>query len=426
MTLFWILAATLLLVALAALLRPLLRPRAPAQADASAASNVRILREQLAELDAELAAGTLAPDQHRTARVELERRVLEEAQAAEAPAQARSGRASAAVLALALPLLAVGLYATLGNRNAFDPILSKPTHEATAADVEVLVERLAQRMRAQPGDPDGWVLLGRTYASLQRFEPARDAYAQAVRLVPDNPHLLADYADAMAMTQGRRLAGEPERLVMQALAIDPDHLKALALAGSAAMERQDYANAVKHWSRLKAVAPPESPFANGMDDSLQAARAAAGLPPDETLAAAPSDMAVPSAPPLPAAPGNADTPAASGAAVRVRVSLAPALAARVQPGDTLFVFARAAEGPRMPLAIARRGAGELPLEVTLDDSSAMSPAMRLSAFERVVIGARISRSGNAVPQSGDLEGQSPPIPSAATPSIDIVIDTARE
>ena len=421
MTLFWILAAALLAVALAALLWPLLRRGAPAAAQDVAASNVRILRDQLAELDAELAAGTLAADQHRAARGELERRVLEESQAAEVTVSARSGRASAVVIALAVPVLAVGLYATLGNRNAFDPILSKPTHEATAADVETLVERLAQRMKAQPGDPEGWVLLGRTYSALQRFEPARDAFAKAVALVPDNPHLLADYADALAMTQGRRLAGEPERLVLQALKADPDHLKALALAGSAAMERQDYQNAVKYWTHLKAVAPPDSAFANGMDDSLRAARAAAGLPPEPVVAAA----APPAPAPLPeAAPG---TPAAAGgASVQVRVRLAPALAARVQPGDTLFVFARAAEGPRMPLAIARRGAGELPLEVTLDDSSAMSPQMRLSAFERVVIGARVSRSGNAVPQSGDLEGQSPPIPSASTKSIEILIDTARD
>jgi len=406
MTLFWILAAALVVAVLLVLLRPLLRAGSSGGAADASASNVRILREQLGELDAELAAGTLAADQHAAARAELERRVLEESRGADVALRAPAGRAGVWLLAVAVPALAVSLYGLLGNRMAFDPILSKPATEATAADIETLVERLAQRMQAQPGDPEGWALLGRTYAALQRFEPARDAYAKAVELLPDNPHLLADYADALAMTQGRTLAGEPERLVLKALQIDPDHLKALALAGSAAMERGDPKAAVAYWSRIKQVAPPDSPFATGLDESLREARAAAGLPPEPAQAAASS-------------PG-----AAGAASVKVRVSLAPALAAQVQPGDTLFVFARAAEGPRMPLAIARRSAAELPLELTLDDAMAMTPQMRLSAFERIVVGARISRSGNATPQSGDLEGQSAPLAAGAEP-VGIVIDSAR-
>jgi cytochrome c-type biogenesis protein CcmH len=408
MTLFWILAAALVVAVLLALLRPLLRGASTGPGADAAASNVRILREQLAELDAELAAGTLAADQHAAARGELERRVLEEAGTTEVSVRARPGRASALALAVAVPALATALYLQLGNRAAFDPILAKPASQATAADIEVLVERLAQRMQAQPGDPEGWALLGRTYAALQRFEPARDAYAKAVALLPDNPHLLADYADALAMTQGRTLAGEPERLILKALQLDPNHLKALALAGSAAMERGDAKAAVGYWSRIKQVAPPDSPFVAGLAESLNEARAAAGLPPEPAVAAA--------APTPPAAAG--------ASSVRVRVSLAPALASQLQPGDTLFVFARAAEGPRMPLAIARRSAQELPLELTLDDAMAMSPQLKLSAFDRIVIGARVSRSGNAMPQSGDLEGQSAPLVPGSEP-VGIVIDTAR-
>lgn len=395
MTLFWILAAALVVAALAALVRPLLRSAAAPAVDTTRASNVRLLREQLAELDAELDAGTLAPDQHAAARAELERRALDETRDAEVTVAARPGRGSALALAVLLPALAVVLYMALGNRMAFDPVLAKAPSEATPADVESLVERLAQRMREQPGDPEGWALLGRSYASMGRFEPARDAYAKAVALLPDNPWLLADYADALAMTQGRTLAGEPERLVLRALQIDPDHLKALALAGSAAMERGDPAGAVAHWTRARRVAPPDSPFATGLDESLRAARAAAGLPIDDVVA-------VPGA-------ATATEAAAAGtteASLRVRVTLDPALAGRVQADDTLFVYARAAEGPRMPLAIARLRAADLPVEVTLDDSTAMTPQMRLSAFDRVVVGARISRSGDATPQPGDLEGLS--------------------
>jgi cytochrome c-type biogenesis protein CcmH len=171
---------------------------------------------------------------------------------------------------------------------------------------------------------------------------------------------------------------------MQALALDPDHLQSLALAGSAAMERGDYAAAVRHWSRAKAVAPPGSPFATDLDPVIAEARAAAGLPP-ETVTATPAA-------------------AANGPGLQVTVTLDPALSSQLQAGDTLFVFARAAEGPRMPLAIVRQPAVPGPVEVTLDDASAMSPQLKLSGFPRVVVGARISRSGNATPQAGDLEG----------------------
>ena len=407
MTAFYLIAAALVLAAVVAMLRPLMRRHGGPAPDVGAA-NLQILREQRAELDAELAGGSLSAEQHASACDELERRVLDEASAAEQPAAARdAGILSAVALALAIPLLAGGLYVALGTPMALDPILSKPVEQATAEDIDVLVERLAKRMNEQPNDPAGWALLGRTYAAMQRFEPARDAYKRALALEPKNASLLADYADALAMTQGRRLAGEPEQRVMEALAVDPQHLKALALAGSAAMERGDPKAAVGFWTRARDAAPPDSPFVDGLAASLREARAAAGLP-VEVGQAAPA--------PQPAA-------APSGARLSVDVSLAPALAAQVQPGDTLFVFARAAEGPRMPLAIARRRADELPLTLTLDDSMAMQPQLKLSAFERVVVGARISRSGNATPQSGDLEGQSAPVaPSGRTA---VTIEAAR-
>lgn len=421
MTAFYALAGVLVAATLVLLLRPLLRStRTDADDGAELRSNVRILRDQLAELQAERDAGMLDAAQFEAARADLERRVLEDsATGIGAPGPRRATASAGAIaVAVAVPALAAAMYLALGNRQAFDPILRKPPAQATAEDIEVLVDRLAARMRAQPEDAQGWALLGRTYAAMQRFEPARDAYAEAVKRHEPDAQLLADYADALAMAQGQRLAGEPQQLIDRALQLDPANLKALALAGSAAMERGDTKTAIDFWSRARAVAPDGSEFAAGLDGSLRDAHAAAGQPAPAVVAAAAS------APPA----GVAATPAAAGAAsVRVKVSLAPALAASVQPGDTLFVFARAADGPRMPLAIARRGAAELPLELTLDDSMAMSPQMRLSAFDRVVIGARISRSGNATPASGDLEGLSPPVAPGAPGAepVSIVVDTKR-
>jgi cytochrome c-type biogenesis protein CcmH len=404
MTLFWILATALVVVVLLALVRPLLKP-GPGTADRTSESNLRILREQLAELDADLAVGTIDAEHHAAARAELERRVLEESRVADTAVAQRSGTASALVLAVAVPVMAVALYAQLGNREGLDPVLAKAPAQATPEDIDALVQRLADRMQADPSDPEGWILLGRSYAGLQRFEESSKAFAQAVaRMKPPSAQVLADYADVMAMTAGSSLAGEPERLVMQALTLDPDHLKSLALAGSAAMERGDYAAAVKHWSRAKAVAPPGSPFATDLDPVIAEARAAAGLPPEAAVAAT-------------------ATPSGS-TGLQVSVTLDPALAGQLQPGDTLFVFARAAEGPRMPLAIVRQTATADPVQVTLDDASAMAPQLRLSGFPQVVVGARISRSGNATPQPGDLEGQTEAI--ASQGKAQVLINRIRE
>jgi cytochrome c-type biogenesis protein CcmH len=402
MTLFWILAAAMLVLVLLVLLRPLLQPPTAA-ADESARSNLRVLRDSLAELDAEHAAGVLGAEQHADARAELERRALEESTALDAAPLRRSGRATVLVLALVLPAAAVLLYNQLGDRRGLDPLLRQPPSMASAGDIETLVQRLAERMQADPSDPQGWMLLGRAYAGMQRFDKARDALAEAMQRSTPDAQLLSDYADVLAMTQGQRLAGEPERLVLQALALEPDHLKALALAGSAAMERGDPKAALGFWTHARRVAPPDSPFATGLDPGIAEARAAAGLPAAQTAAAPPAA----SAPPL-----------------QVTVTLAPALAGKLQPGDTLFVFARAAEGPRMPLAIARQAASAGPVQLSLDDSMAMTPAMRLSSQAQVVVGARISRSGDATPQPGDLEGQSAPVASAG--SVQVVIDRIHE
>ncbi len=417
MTLFWIVAAALVAASLAVLARPLLRGGRTEARDTTHASNVRILREQLAELDAELAAGALAADQHASARAELERRVLEETRDAEVALAVRPGRGAALALALTLPLVAVLLYLVLGNRTALDPVLSRAPSQATPQDVEILIERLAQRMREQPGDPEGWALLGRSYAAMGRFGLARDAYAQAVALSPDDPMLLADYADALAMTQDRSLLGEPERLVQRALQADPDHVKALVLAGTAALQRGDAVAAVRHWERAKSVAPPDSPFASGLEEGLREARAAAALSP------------APQAPGAARAPATASAAAGAavreaGAGLRVRVALADELAGRAGPQDTVFVFARPVEGSRMPLAVARLRVADLPTELTLDDSSAMAPQTRLSAFERVVVVARVSRSGDVNPQPGDLEGQSGVVPSRG--AVALAIDRERQ
>jgi len=240
-------------------------------------------------------------------------------------------------------------------------------------------------------------MLSRSYAVLGQFDKAVTAYQRVVKLRPDDAQVHADYADALAMANGRKLDGEPERLLKRALALDPDNAKALSLAGTLAFDRGDAATAARHWERALQRIEPGSELAQQLQGALADARQRAGLP--AKLAEAPAQARAEAAVPA--------QPAAVGAALRVRVSLAPELAAKAAPDDTLFVFARASQGPKAPLAIQRRQVKDLPLELTLDDSMAMNPALKLSSVEQVVVGARISKSGNAMPQPGDMQALSP-------------------
>ena len=227
--------------------------------------------------------------------------------------------------------------------------------------------------------------------------------------------MLADHADVLAMLQGRSLTGEPTQLAERALQLDPKNLKALALAGSAAFERKDYKTALAYWGRAQALAQPGSEFASGLEGSMQQARVAAG---QGTTASANA-----TARPAKAAEAVVAEPSAA-AQVSGTVQLSAALAPKAAPNDTLFVFARADQGPRMPLAILKRKVGDLPFTFTLDDSSAMSPEMKLSRFPSVIVGARISRSGEALPRAGDLVGQSAPV-RTGTAKLLITIDSVQ-
>ncbi|CAN5754097.1 c-type cytochrome biogenesis protein CcmI [soil metagenome] len=418
---FSLLASAMLVMALAMLLPPLLmRPAAGAGLKAQAAgtlpaqASIFILREQLVQADTELAAGLIDARQHAQARSEIERRALEEG-AGLSPAQAwRRPARTAAMLALGIPLLALGLYGFLGNTSALQPQPEVPGaagSEVTTQQIEAMVSQMAQRLENPPPgqkpDSQAWEMLARTYAALQRFSEADRAYAQAIALAPANAQLLADRADVLAMLQGQSAAGEPTRLVEQALKLEPDNLKALALAGSAAFERKDFAAATRYWSRARALAPPVSDFATGLDRSLEAARTGTAPAPPVEAAQTTQVAASPSPSPSPS-PAQAQAGSLSGI-----VNLSPAMASKVAPDDTVFIFARAAQGPRMPLAILKRKASELPIRFVLDDSTAMSPALQLSRFAQVEVGVRVSKSGNAMPQSGDLVGQAGPLATGA-------------
>jgi cytochrome c-type biogenesis protein CcmH len=263
--------------------------------------------------------------------------------------------------------------------------------------IAAMVDRLAERLQQNPNDGGGWLMLARSYAVLGRFPESVAAYGRAIPLLPPDAQTLADFADTMAMAQNRSLQGEPEKVVRQALQVDPNNIKALALAGTIFYDRQDYAAAVGEWRKIIALVPPDSSVAAGIGNSIRDAENRMGIVP-APIAVAPSMPAAPVAAPAPAVVPAAD------ARVSGTVELAPALAKEVAPGDALFVFARAVNGPKMPLAMMRATASALPLKFSLDDSQSMAPGVKLSQHKEVIIGARVSKSGDAIARSGDLEG----------------------
>jgi cytochrome c-type biogenesis protein CcmH len=425
---FIVAAVVMVVVGLAWLLPPLLRGGARSKIDRTAV-NLGILKDQLAELEVEHARGAIADAQYAATKADLQQRVLEETQAepvaAEAPRATQTGKLTAAVVVLVVPIASAMLYARYGDLSAFNPLARQgadAAHQFGSDELANMTERLAERLKAEPDNVNGWATLARTYYSMQRFAEASAAFDKLVALVPDDASLLADYADALAMSQGRKLAGKPMELVNRALKIDPLQWKALAMAGTDAFDRQDYKGAVALWERLAASLPEDAPFRQQLAGSINEARSRAGLPP---LAAAtvPPAAARP-APPAAAAKKPAADPVASATGGRVggTVTLSAELRAKVAPEDSVIIFARPAEGSRMPLALTRVKAKDLPKTFSLDDTMAMSPDMTLSKFGEVIIGARVSKSGSPMPQKGDLEGLSKPV-KVGRGDVAVTIDT---
>lgn len=300
----------------------------------------------------------------------------------------RPSRQLVGVLALIVLGIAAAVYAWRGQPQLLlGPLPAAPAGEA-APSIEAMVQRLAERMEKNPGDAQGWSMLGRSYVALQRPADAVAAFQKRRALQPQDAQALADLADAMAFAADRNFDGEPTELLKQALKIDPRNVKALELTGTMAFDRGDFKEAVRQWTVALGLMDAQSEEGRNLQAGVAEAQRRGGL-----------------------APGAA-APAAAGAGAQVsgRVVLAAALQGRIKPDDTVLIFARLVDGPRMPVAVLKRRAGDLPLDFKLDESTAMSPSLRLSPSMQLVVGARVSRSGQAMPQPGDLQGFSQPVP----------------
>jgi cytochrome c-type biogenesis protein CcmH len=409
----FVMAAAVLVVATLLLL---LRPwrRAP-QADAASTGDINagVYRDQLQELERDQAAGTLSAEDHAQARAELQRRLLDDVAVAETASAAPFGmRRTAIALALVMPLATVGLYAWLGSPAALNPVAAQSANRNTSAeDVEKMVAGLAARMEKDPSNTKGWIVLARSYRALNRLPQAEEAYKHIGEALDKDAGLLAEYADVLATRAMGNFDGKPMDIVNRALKLDPENPMALSLAATAAYNRNDFAGAVAHWEHLIRLVPPDSDDAKWLVEAVAKTRAQMGGP----NAAQPAVVA---------ATSGQKAANTGGKAVTGRVSLAPALAGKVQPTDTVFVFARSPQGSRMPLAVQRARVADLPLDFKLDDSMAMSPEFKLSSVAEVRIEARISKTGSATPGPGDLIGVGPVVKPGAD-KVALQIDQVR-
>jgi cytochrome c-type biogenesis protein CcmH len=384
--LFLLIVSVLILIAFLLILPPLWRKQAVQDADLDQ-RNILIAQHRLAELKENRRSGGLSQAQYEEQLADLEQALSDdlEIKSHVIPAQSQ-GRWVVYVLVLGVPLLAGSLYLGLGNYQAISHSAEMAVDPDTIklAEINKMVDGLAEKMKNNPDDAQGWLMLGRSYKVLDQFPKAVDAFANAYRLLGDQAEVMLLYADAIAYLNDKNLAGKPTELVFKALSLEPDNLTALWLGGMAKAQQGDAATAIKLWKKLAALLPPGS-------DSQQEIQ---GL-----LAKIESEALQASAQPEATQQGNVPS-----VAIDVQVSLAPELQKSASPGDTVFIYAQALTGPKMPLAIVRKQVSDLPLTVSLNNSMAMMPNMKLSNFANVKLLARISKSGNAISQSGDLIG----------------------
>jgi len=404
MILFSVVTAALVFVALVFLLPPLL----------GKARN-RSLEQKAREAREALKAAT---DKDRKKIAEELLATIEDEQ--EQPAA--TSRAGALIVALLVPLLALGMYAWLGSPElitdgAARTAAAPASHGAGGMTMAQAIAKLEERLREDPDNAEGWYMLARSYVAEKQYGNAARAMERVVALEGEkDPNLLLQYADALAMANDGRVAGKPAEFVHKALKLKPDYPEALWLAGIAASQSDNLADAIVYWRKAVALLDDQPESQAELKKQIEIAEEklvslGGTVPPAETAATS--------------SPQQKPAKAASGASISVTVALSPTLTEKVSPDDAVFIYARAASGPPMPLAATRTTVARLPVTVTLDDSQAMMPQMKLSSFPQVVVGARVSKSGQAIPQPGDLEGLTDPVAPTSTPEVKVVIDSVR-
>ncbi|AZL73135.1 c-type cytochrome biogenesis protein CcmI [Pseudomonas oryziphila] len=392
MTEFWLSAGLLLLAALAFLLLPILRGRRRQQAEQDrTALNVALFEERVAELAAQQQAGVLDAEQLAKGRDEAARELLADTERDGAARQGHLGKAIPLLAAVLVPAMALGLYLHFG---AADKVELTQEFAKAPQSMQEMTSRLERAVQAQPDSAEALYILGRTYMADQRPADAAKAFERAVSLAGRQPELLGQWAQALYFAADKQWSPQLQALTEEALTADPQEVTSLGLRGIAAFEGQRYQEAIGFWQRLLAQLPEGDASRAALQGGID--RAA-----DKLKA------------------GGAKVE--QSARLKVRVELAAALKDKVRPDDTVFIFARASNGPPMPLAAKRVTVAQLPIEVELSDADAMMPQMKLSDYAEVQLVARVSRAGQ--PTHGEWKGQSAPLASGTQATQHLTIDS---
>jgi len=418
---FWAIAAVFVVIAFAFLLPPLLRNRDTSGIVARKDLTVTVYQDQFAELENDLKNEVISKDQYDQAKVDLEKNLLEDMGKADqaddlenAAPSPLSNKLAAVIIVACVPIVSITLYNSWGSgAAAIDPesVPVEVKNEQHQDDIEGMVNSLVARLKEDPTDGEGWYMLGKSYQFMKKYPEAVNAFERSLPLGgSQNADVLASYADAIAMASNRVLTDKAINALKQALEVDPNHVKSLWLVGTAAYQEKNYPEALAYWERLVKVLPAGSDEAKQITANVGEVRSLMGMSPMTNVAAAPETTSATA------------MPAISNAKIQGTVSLGGAVASQASPEDTVFVFARAASGPRMPLAIVRKQVKDIPFDFTLDDTLAMNPSMKLSSVPKVIVGARVSKSGNAIPQPGDLEVMSDALDVNGSTPLNLVIN----
>ncbi|MBX8497041.1 c-type cytochrome biogenesis protein CcmI [Pseudomonas cichorii] len=389
---FWMAAGLLLLAALSFLLIPVLRGRHVQPEEDRTALNVALYQERVAELQGQQEEGVLSAAQMQSGRAEAARELLADTEDTGPVRTSRLGKALPLLAAVLVPALGLGLYLHYGASDKVELAREFSQPPTSLAD---MTRRLERTVEAQPDSAEGFYFLARSYMAQERPGDAAKMLERAVALTGRQPELLGQWAQALYFASNKQFTPQVQALTDEALKADPREATSLGLLGIAAFESERYQIAVDYWTRLLSVLPPQDPSRQALEGGIARARENLGIK---------------------AAPAVAEA-----ARIKVRVDLAPALKASVQPGDSVFIFARAVNGPPAPLAVKRITVADLPAQVELGDSDAMMPQLKLSNFAQVQLVARVSRAGQ--PTTGEWIGRSQPLASSITAQQALTIDS---
>ncbi len=406
--LFVVLALGMVLCVAGVLMWVLLRQRPVVTHASQAKANAKVYRDQIADLDREHESGHISDAEWQQSRDELSMRLLEDTSAQDDPVakQEKPALWTAVLVAVALPLSAVGMYMWVGEPDALNPMAVQSNDKVDPTQLLQMAESLAQKLNDKPDNLQGWVMLGRTYRTLEKFDASVQAYDRALKLSADDD-LKLERVEVLAMKSQGNFEGEPWNVIRDILQRDPQNYGALLMAGSASYSHEKFADALKYWQQARKPLAADNPDVPGLDEAIASVQQKLGMPvqvakgPSAQMNAAQMPVAAPSA--------NTSGAASTGLTVSGQVAIAEALKGKVKPSDVVFIYATPANGERMPLAIFKTTVAQLPLAFTLDDSTAMTPERKLSGAGEVLVKVRVSKSGNAMPQSGDLAGTLGPV-----------------